>query len=159
MFSQLYTINKMQESVNPVRPSQKKADDKNEYLEQVPTQTSRGELEKGNGVAKVTSRTPTVHHKVMSDPQVQILFELKVNVDVMASLLIFDMHVISVGRLADTTLSIRLGSTYHISRHRRCGSLCLVRHWISYPECRTLSLRRCSLGYVGTAEGDVYSCV
>ena len=67
MFSQLYTINRMQDATHPPRRHSHEMEKKGNdvaHLEKVNTHTPPSEMEKGQPLAPVASRGPVVHEKV-----------------------------------------------------------------------------------------------
>lgn len=66
MFSQLYTVNKMQEPQRPLRPSHdaEKHEDNVTHLERATSRTPPSEVEKGQRLAPTVSNGPVVHEKV-----------------------------------------------------------------------------------------------
>lgn len=118
-------------------------DEKDEvtHLENVNSHTPPSEIEKGQPLAPTVSRGPVVHEKVSMYPCIVRAASNEVK-DERQTIHDPNLHVISLDRLPNPIVPFRLCPTAHISRYRRCRSLHMVRHWVSDPKCRPVSLRR-----------------
>jgi hypothetical protein len=65
MFTQLYSVNKMQDTPRPMPKSHDfEKDNDVTHLERVTSETPPGEVEKGQRLAPIVSNGPVVHEKV-----------------------------------------------------------------------------------------------
>jgi hypothetical protein len=72
MFTQLYTVNKMQDTPRPIRRSHDiEKDNDVTHLERVTSETPPGEIEKGQRLTPIVSNGPVVHEKVRHTSQLQ----------------------------------------------------------------------------------------
>lgn len=100
-----------------------------EHLEEVITGQSIAEIEKGEKFAPVVATGPVVHEKVR--PFFLCHNELSDPASVrMAPFLNSFMHVLPLGRVADSIVPFWLSSSDHLPGHWGCRPLRLVCHWI-----------------------------
>lgn len=126
MFSQLYTINKMQQAEDNKerRHDLEKPEEDAAHIERVVSHTTTSDPEKlsTDAVNIAVANGPIVHEKVGAHLVHGIVVKKYTYHSSVQREALHDpaMHVFPMDRLPNPTVSLRLGPSPDLSRHRRC---------------------------------------